>query len=32
VNLHDFMIGVRGGLDQGIVEQIIPVDSRGALT
>lgn len=32
VNLHDFMIGVRGGLDQGIVEQIIAVDSRGALT
>jgi hypothetical protein len=32
VNLHDFMVGVRGGLQHGTVEQIIRVDSRGALT
>jgi D-serine deaminase-like pyridoxal phosphate-dependent protein len=32
VNLHDFMIGVRGGLRHGTVEQIIRVDARGALT
>lgn len=32
VNLHDFMIGVRGGLAQGVVELIIRVDARGALT
>ena len=32
VNLHDFMIGVRGGLAQGVVERIIRVDARGALT
>jgi D-serine deaminase-like pyridoxal phosphate-dependent protein len=32
VNLHDFMIGVRGGLLKGTVEQIIRVDARGALT
>ena len=32
VNLHDFMVGVRGGLQHGKVEQIIRVDSRGALT
>jgi D-serine deaminase-like pyridoxal phosphate-dependent protein len=32
VNLHDFMIGVRGGLRNGTVEQIIRVDARGALT
>jgi D-serine deaminase-like pyridoxal phosphate-dependent protein len=32
VNLHDVMIGVRGGLQNGVVEQLIPVDSRGALT
>ena len=31
VNLHDFMIGVRGGLQCGIVERIISVDARGAL-
>lgn len=31
VNLHDHLIGVRGGLTQGVVEQIIPVDARGAL-
>ncbi|CAN7241511.1 DSD1 family PLP-dependent enzyme [Acidovorax sp. LjRoot117] len=32
VNLHDFMIGVRGGLAMGVVERIIRVDARGALT
>lgn len=32
VNLHDAMVGVRGGLQHGLVEQIIPVDARGALT
>jgi D-serine deaminase-like pyridoxal phosphate-dependent protein len=32
VNLHDFMVGVRGGLVQGKVERIIRVDTRGALT
>lgn len=32
VNLHDHMLGVRGGLQQGTVEQIIRVDARGALT
>jgi D-threonine aldolase len=32
VNLHDYMIGVRGGLSHGVVEQIIRVDARGALT
>jgi D-serine deaminase-like pyridoxal phosphate-dependent protein len=32
VNLHDVMIGVRGGLLKGVVESIIEVDARGALT
>ncbi|NPC55982.1 DSD1 family PLP-dependent enzyme [Caenimonas soli] len=32
VNLHDFMIGVAGGLRKGTVETIIRVDARGALT
>lgn len=32
VNLHDFLIGVRGGLQRGTVEQIIRVDARGALS
>ncbi len=32
VNLHDYMIGVAGGLSQGVVEAIIRVDARGALT
>jgi D-serine deaminase-like pyridoxal phosphate-dependent protein len=32
VNLHDQMIGVRGGLETGVVEQVIRVDARGALT
>ena len=32
VNLHDAMIGVRGGLAAGHVERIIEVTSRGCLT
>jgi D-serine deaminase-like pyridoxal phosphate-dependent protein len=32
VNLHDYLIGVRGGLTQGTVDRIIRVDARGALT
>ncbi len=32
VNLHDWLIGVRGGLEQGRVEQLLRVDARGALT
>lgn len=32
VNLHNVMIGVRGGLLKGVVESIIKVDGRGALT
>ena len=32
VNLHDALIGVRGGLQNGKVERIIKVDARGALT
>jgi D-serine deaminase-like pyridoxal phosphate-dependent protein len=32
VNLHDYIIGVRGGLAQGTVDRIIRVDARGALT
>ena len=32
VNLHDFLVGVRGGLERGVVEQLIRVDARGALT
>ena len=32
VNLHSVMIGVRGGLLKGVVERIITVDGRGALT
>jgi D-serine deaminase-like pyridoxal phosphate-dependent protein len=32
VNLHDAMIGVRGGLANGSVDRIIRVDARGALT
>ncbi|HOF31932.1 MAG TPA: DSD1 family PLP-dependent enzyme, partial [Burkholderiaceae bacterium] len=30
VNLHDHLIGVRGGLEHGTVERIIRVDARGA--
>ncbi len=32
VNLHDRMFGVRGGLDQGVVERVIAVDARGCIT
>ena len=32
VNLHNFLIGVRGVLTAGVVERIIRVDARGALT
>jgi len=32
VNLHDAMVGVRGGLARGRVERILAVDARGALT
>jgi D-serine deaminase-like pyridoxal phosphate-dependent protein len=32
VNLHDTLIGVRGGLVRGVVERIIAVDARGALS
>jgi D-serine deaminase-like pyridoxal phosphate-dependent protein len=32
VNLHDFIIGVNGGLRSGTVERIIRVDARGAAT
>ncbi len=32
VNLHDFLIGVSGGLEKGRVEKIIRVDARGAGT
>ena len=32
VNLHDYLIGVRGGLISGHVENVIKVDARGALT
>ncbi len=32
VNLHNAMVGVRGGLLKGVVERIINVDARGALT
>jgi hypothetical protein len=32
VNLHDRLLGVRGGLEHGVVERVIHVDARGALT
>lgn len=32
VNLHDHMVGVKGGLQEGRVDRIIRVDARGALT
>lgn len=32
VNLHNVLIGVTGGLQNGTVEKIIRVDARGALT
>lgn len=31
VNLHDFMVGVRGGLAAGQVDRIVRVDARGCL-
>lgn len=31
VNLHDWMVGVRGGLQAGTVEELIRVDTRGCL-
>jgi D-serine deaminase-like pyridoxal phosphate-dependent protein len=31
VNLHDVMVGVRGGLDHGTVTELIRVDARGCL-
>jgi D-serine deaminase-like pyridoxal phosphate-dependent protein len=32
VNLHDHLVGVKGGLVDGTVDRIIRVDARGALT
>lgn len=32
INLHDAMIGVRGGLRHGVIEHVFSVDARGALT
>jgi D-serine deaminase-like pyridoxal phosphate-dependent protein len=32
VNLHDHMIGVRGGLASGVVERVFSVDTRGCVT
>jgi D-serine deaminase-like pyridoxal phosphate-dependent protein len=32
VNLHSYMIGIVGGLENGKVDKIIRVDARGALT
>ena len=32
VNLYDQLVGVRGGLQSGVVERLIRVDARGALT
>ncbi len=31
VNLHDVMVGVKGGLADGVVDKILRVDARGAL-
>lgn len=31
VNLHDHLLGVRGGLETGVVECVLRVDARGAL-
>ncbi len=31
INLHEHLIGVRGGLERGTVEHVIRVDARGAL-
>ncbi len=32
VNLHDHLIGVKGGLQHGRIDRVIRVDARGALT
>ncbi len=32
VNLHDTMVGVRGGLERGVVERLVRVDARGCVT
>lgn len=32
VNLHDWYVGVRGGLEDGVVECLWPVAARGAMT
>lgn len=32
VNLHDAMVGVGGGLRHGVVQEIFPVDARGAMS
>jgi D-serine deaminase-like pyridoxal phosphate-dependent protein len=32
VNLHDWLVGVRGGLQGGFVERLIRVDARGAVS
>jgi D-serine deaminase-like pyridoxal phosphate-dependent protein len=32
VNLHDKLVGVRGGLELGSVERLIRIDARGCLT
>jgi D-serine deaminase-like pyridoxal phosphate-dependent protein len=32
VNLHDWLVGARGGLEHGVVERIITVDARGCST
>jgi D-serine deaminase-like pyridoxal phosphate-dependent protein len=32
VNLHDVLVGVRGGLQDGFVERLIRVDARGAVS
>jgi D-serine deaminase-like pyridoxal phosphate-dependent protein len=32
VNLHATMLGVRGGLERGVVERVIAVDARGCIT
>jgi len=32
VNLHDTLVGVRGGLMHGVVERLITVDARGCIT
>ncbi|MCU0763649.1 MAG: DSD1 family PLP-dependent enzyme [Hydrogenophaga sp.] len=31
VNLHDFLVGVRGGLAAGVVERMVRVDARGGI-